>query len=123
MTLDEIFNQLLDARLDIRFVETFGPKYKKFRESFNDLITANNQHLQKIDKLEKTITSLSGSIDTINKNNADYGQIIRNLNLKLQKHTQEIEDLRSQLEECHNHVASVDTRNNELWQMIEKLKI
>jgi prefoldin subunit 5 len=105
MTLDEIFNQFFNARL----AEIFGPNYKKFRDSFNDLIKTTNQHSQRIDELEATANFLSGNINALDKNNEKYSQEFAKLHPLLKGHG----DL----------IVRLNTRNNELSQTIEKLEI
>jgi hypothetical protein len=104
MTLDETFNQFLDAQ----FVEVFGQNYRKIRDTLNDLNRTKGQHLQRIDKLEKTAAILFGNIDAINKNN--------------EKNSQEILDLQLQLKKYGGLILKVDKRNNELSQKIIDLE-
>jgi hypothetical protein len=75
MTLDEIFNQLIVAKI----AEVFGPNYGKIRDNLNGLIEryraqfeTNKQLLQKISELEKTVSTLSLSIDSTNRNIAGF---------------------------------------------------
>jgi methyl-accepting chemotaxis protein len=84
--LDEIFDNFFNDRLDARLVEIFGPNYRKIRDTLNDLNRTKEQHLQRIDKLEKTADTLAGNIDAINKNNEKSSWEIANLQSKLKNH-------------------------------------